>query len=76
MSLRTLKALARQSATLHGHTLTRFYASDTRYHFAQCSQCNQGVRVTLTPRANEAQIAGEAVVLNCEAVALHCEGAA
>ena len=63
--LNRLKREARDAAEWRGHTLARFRASDTRYHFAQCTQCNQGVSVTLTPRPNEIDIGGEAVALNC-----------
>ena len=63
--LQSLKRAARIAATGRGHTLARFRASDTRYYFAQCSQCNQGVSVTLTPRPNECSVAGEAIAMTC-----------
>lgn len=69
MSIRTLKTLARQAATAHGHTLTRFHATKTGYHFAQCSQCSAYMTVTLYPCPNDPQISGEAI-------ALHCKGSA
>ena len=64
--LNRLKREAREIADWRGHTLAHFHATDTRYHFAQCAWCNQGVSVTLTPRANEIDIGGEAVALNCK----------
>lgn len=64
--LQRLKREARDVATWRGHTLARFRSSDTRYHFAQCSQCNQGVQVALRPYSNEIDIGGEAVALNCK----------
>jgi len=78
MNLRGLKVLARQAATAHGHTMTRFQQVRDRsgmgyyyydLHSSHCSQCGQSADVIQEPRPNEAQIAGEAV-------ALHCKGSA
>ena len=65
-----LKASARESALWRGHDLARFHPLDTRGDgrvttYAECRRCPAAVWVLPRPDANECEIAGGAVSLNC-----------
>ena len=70
-SIRALKYDARESATWRGHNMSPFQTlhrspsgAVTRAR-AHCVNCGMDVDVTITPAANDIDIAGEAVALTC-----------
>lgn len=70
---RRLKADARRSTDMRGHTLTRFSTFMTidspvyacRAATAHCSVCGAYVQVITNPRPNQIDIGGSAVAVNC-----------
>ncbi len=65
--LTRLRLEARTACTLRGHTMGGFEQSnwyiDKRY--AHCVRCNMQVVINAKPAANEINIGGEAVALDC-----------
>ena len=66
-----IKKEAMESARWRGHTLKRWdtfrhYPNGPRGYFAECVNCNKGVRILLDPMPNEIEIGGSAVALGCD----------
>lgn len=64
--LESLKRQARSAATWRGHQLGRFLPSWASHSFtAECLRCECSATVTPKPYANEIDVMGSAVALNC-----------
>ena len=65
-SLTELIKDARESASWRGHSLGPFIGKKTEGRYsAWCSRCGKGVQIVENPGANEIDVSGEAVSLNC-----------
>ena len=63
-----LKRNARATARRRGHDMTPFRADSCvgrRVYDSSCKRCGADMRVTTWPLANEIEISGAAVALNC-----------
>jgi hypothetical protein len=65
-----LRGRARYAAERRGHVLTHFAYDSARKlsASAQCVLCHAWVQVNVRPAANEIDVGGTAVALNCKAV--------
>jgi hypothetical protein len=68
--IQTLRNEAKQSATLRGHTMTRFvpmlgFDWEPVGWTSRCKVCGWSVEVRTNPAPNQTNIMGEAVTLNC-----------
>ena len=71
MKIETLRREARASAKWRGHDMKKFrqhkgyWKGPTRY-YSECKVCDAYVEVNSHPIANEIDIAGDAVAVNCK----------
>ena len=69
--LNTLRKSARDSATWHGHNLSRFspakiYSAEKQQSFATCLECGAMAVVDTRPLPNSIDISGSAVAIGCK----------
>jgi len=65
-SLPELKREAREAATSRGHDLMHFAKLSARLHVATCSRCKRMVQINGAPTANEIDIGGELLMVDCD----------
>jgi hypothetical protein len=63
--LTKLKREAREAAINRGHVMSRFETFPSGTAIASCKKCGYIAAVRVRPAANEIDIAGSAVALNC-----------
>ena len=63
-SLQALKVSATKSAKIRGHKMKPWLPIDGGA-FCQCGICDQWVQVLVKPQANQIDIGGPAVAINC-----------
>jgi len=61
-----LKREAREAATSRGHDLMHFAKLSARLHVATCSRCKRMVQINGAPTANEIDIGGELLMVDCD----------
>lgn len=64
--LQELKQSAIESAEFRGHKMGGWANLDYHRHASHCVDCDKQALVNTHPRANEIDIAGEAVAIGCQ----------
>lgn len=64
--LAELKREAREAALTRGHDLMHFSKISARLHEATCSKCKRKVQINTSPTANEIDIGGEPLAVDCD----------
>lgn len=62
---KTLKESAKESCVARGHRMSNFKRYSVTLFESVCRDCGMYVQVNLKPQANETEISGSAVALNC-----------
>jgi hypothetical protein len=65
-TLAELKREAREAASTRGHDLMHFSKISARLHEATCSKCKRKVQINTDPTANEIDIGGEPLAVDCD----------